>query len=835
LLLAIVLLLLMAGSTPLAPGVGMAGAQTCGKTDDYLAVWEVQGSGHTSPYDGQRVNDVRGIVTADFQKGTGGPWELRGFFLQAHETDCDAATSDGIFVYTGSSPKSVSVGDLVEIDRADVVEYQGPDSFTWELTLTELVCRNGCNVQVLQTGYDLPPVEEYDPPQNDDDALAYNEAHEGMLVQVTVDSTVVAPVNQYNEFVMLRGTDHDRLHRDDPPHGHRIMVDGDGVTAANCGQDGLGYIKTFDTITYDPANGYAVYGPLNYNFNMYKVQQDDDTFCVGHTAGDDSSYDPADNPPPAADANVFTVATLNAWNFFDTSDDPEKDDPVLTQEEFDRKSLKLADAVCNAQGLNQPLVIALQEVENDVVLQKLVGDIGSLCGVGYDYYTLAAPDDRSIEVAFLTRSDRVTVLEVNDRQGCSATDWGVDYENSDHPPDVTCDETTPYYLFNRPPLHLVAEIELAGSPRTLHIINNHFKSKRPVSVCSTSDCTDWRVEQAQHVDDLVDALLASDPDALVIVLGDLNDFYNSDPLDILDKTYGVLTNVWDDMAGPPSSGQGTITRYSYIYNGISQTLDHLLVSDALNNLARVVSPRRLNVDWPAAHIEDNTMFRSSDHDPLLVAFDFATGGDAAPNVSIVNPEDGSTVSGTVTIQVDATDAEDAAGTLTVEVAIDGGAWQTAAYNSSSGYYELDWDTTAVADGSHTIDARATDSAGNTTNATQVTVTVDNAGTGATMHVAAIDFDKQANHGRILTYDVTGLVTILDDAGNPVANAEVDVQWSGAASGSETIVTDANGVATTSTITVQDGDTVCLEVMDVRHPDYTYDSSQNVETKDCITV
>jgi len=189
----------------------------------------------------------------------------------------------------------------------------------------------------------------------------------------------------------------------------------------------------------------------------------------------------------------------------------------------------------------------------------------------------------------------------------------------------------------------------------------------------------------------------------------------------------------------------------------------------------------------------------------------------------------------VTIQVDAADDRDAKGTLTVEVSIEGGAWHTATYNSASGYYELDWDTTTVADGSHTIDARATDSAGNTTNAAQVTVTVDNSGPSATMHVEAIDFDKTANRGRFLTYDVTGLVTILDDAGNPVANAEVDVQWSGASSGTETILTNSNGVAATSTITVNDGDTVCLEVTDVRHPDYTYDSSQNIETGDCITV
>lgn len=104
-----------------------------------------------------------------------------------------------------------------------------------------------------------------------------------------------------------------------------------------------------------------------------------------------------------------------------------------------------------------------------------------------------------------------------------------------------------------------------------------------------------------------------------------------------------------------------------------------------------------------------------------------TSADGPPSASIANPSDGDTVSGKVTVQVDAADDEDGAGSLTVEVSIDGDAYQTAAYDSSNGYYEYEWDTTAVSDGEHTVDARATDSADQTTSATTVTVTVDNGG------------------------------------------------------------------------------------------------------------
>jgi subtilisin len=98
--------------------------------------------------------------------------------------------------------------------------------------------------------------------------------------------------------------------------------------------------------------------------------------------------------------------------------------------------------------------------------------------------------------------------------------------------------------------------------------------------------------------------------------------------------------------------------------------------------------------------------------------------DSAPNVSWVNPSSGDEVSGSVTVQIDASDTEDSDDSLAVEYRVDGGSWQTAAYNSTSGYYEDSWDSTAVSDGDHTIDARATDSAGNSSTAT-ITVSTEN--------------------------------------------------------------------------------------------------------------
>jgi hypothetical protein len=94
-------------------------------------------------------------------------------------------------------------------------------------------------------------------------------------------------------------------------------------------------------------------------------------------------------------------------------------------------------------------------------------------------------------------------------------------------------------------------------------------------------------------------------------------------------------------------------------------------------------------------------------------------GDKKPTVTITNPADGETVSGTVTITVTVSDKEDDPDPTPV-IEIDGIQVAQA--------FSYDWDTTHEADGSHTITATATDSVGNT-GSDSVTVTVDNGGGG----------------------------------------------------------------------------------------------------------
>ncbi len=133
--------------------------------------------------------------------------------------------------------------------------------------------------------------------------------------------------------------------------------------------------------------------------------------------------------------------------------------------------------------------------------------------------------------------------------------------------------------------------------------------------------------------------------------------------------------------------------------------------------------------------------------------------DEPPSVSISNPVEGSSVSGDVPIQIDATDVEDPAGSLNVQWNVDGGVWQNAIYNGGTGYYEDSWDTTTVSNDTHTINPLATDSSLNSINdVTNVSVENLNVPPTATFIYSCdglrCDFDASGStdsDGTIVTY------------------------------------------------------------------------------------
>jgi predicted extracellular nuclease len=137
------------------------------------------------------------------------------------------------------------------------------------------------------------------------------------------------------------------------------------------------------------------------------------------------------------------------------------------------------------------------------------------------------------------------------------------------------------------------------------VIANHFTSKggdqplfgrfQPATLGSEAK----RIQQAQIVNNFVDAILAANADANIVVLGDFNDFEFSTALNTLKG--GVLNALIETL--PPGE------RYTFVFDGNSQALDHILFSNNLINKP---------FEFDVVHVNSEFAVQASDHDPQVV-------------------------------------------------------------------------------------------------------------------------------------------------------------------------------------------------------------------------
>ncbi|MEA5604447.1 endonuclease [Nostoc sp. UHCC 0252] len=294
--------------------------------------------------------------------------------------------------------------------------------------------------------------------------------------------------------------------------------------------------------------------------------------------------------------DVLTIATFNVENL-----DPK-----------DRRFDNIAKIVLN--NLNAPDVINLVEVQdnngptNDDVVnanetyQKLIAALENIGSPAYDFVDIAPIDDQdggepggNIRVGFLFRPSRVTLVKLPrrggslDAVGISQSANGLDL--SLNPGRI--DPTNSAFEESRKPL----ATEFIFNGQKLFIIANHFVSKRGGSPSDVQ-----RVKQAEIVNEFVRQILEIDPQAKVIVLGDLNDLPDSLTLKTLKGN--ILENL---TASLPASD-----RFTYKFRGNPQLIDHLLVSE---NLSRTAQP-----EIDIVHVNVGFSKPVSDHDPVIAAF-----------------------------------------------------------------------------------------------------------------------------------------------------------------------------------------------------------------------
>lgn len=285
-----------------------------------------------------------------------------------------------------------------------------------------------------------------------------------------------------------------------------------------------------------------------------------------------------------------------------------------------------------------------------------------------------------------------------------------------------------------------------------------------------------------------------------------------DELDERNHGHGTRTQIWDvsDLDNPVNTGAFTnstaaIDHNLYIKGDYAYQANYrsglriLDITDiANNNLSEVAffdiypddDAAQFNGAWSNyPYFASGTVIVSGIEQGLYVLRpNISNNNGSAPTASVIQPTHGSTVSGVVTIQIDANDVEDAAGTLTVEWNLSGSSWLPATYNGTTGYYEATWDTTLNGDGGYALNVRATDSDGQSGN-DSINVTVDNVPS-IDIHVG--DLDSSTSSGNGGKWNATVTITVHDSGENPVANATVSAAWSNGVTGSGSCVTDGSG-------------------------------------------
>jgi predicted extracellular nuclease len=590
---------------------------------------QIQGAWHISPLVGQSVAGVEGIVTA--RRTAGG----RGFWMQDPGGDGDDETSDGVFVFLNQAP-AAQIGDEVRVSGT-VTEFRGgcPDPCTPEsgpgfnnLTITQITSSNA-NVERLSSGNPLPaavvlglggrtpPTEnidddseesrdievsnDYDPA---DDAIDFYESLEGMTLRIDAGSAVVGPTKSFGEITVLPNGGSWATGLRTPRGG--ILLG--GYTDPNPERVQIDDEILRDQITPRPPKAMPdmdvgavvtnpIVGPLDYTFANYKIQATTTPEFVASPIARESATPPRDQELLVATFNVENLSVVNPQAKFD----------------------ELAGMIVH--NIKSPDLLGIEEIQDDSgpeddgtvdaskTWAKLIAAIQAAGGPLYDYRQIDPVDNAdggvpggNIRVGFLFRTDRG--LSFIDRPGGDATTPTTVIAHPSGPrlsfSPGRIDPNDPSYVDTRK--SLAGEFRFRG--KKLFAVVVHFSSKGDDQPLfgrfqpPTRFSEVARHGQAQVVADFVDDIRAVDPNAYVIVLGDINDFEFSDTVDILEG--GGLTTFVNEL---PAN-----ERYSYVFEGNSQILDQILGSEPI--VARLV-------EYDVVHVNSEFAVQASDHEPSV--------------------------------------------------------------------------------------------------------------------------------------------------------------------------------------------------------------------------
>ena len=572
-----------------------------------VGVHDIQGAGHISPLDRETVR-TRGIVTAI---------TARGFYLQSDAPDDDPATSEGIYVETIRRP-TVTPGDLVELEGRIGEDWPGGRS-SGNLPITTFKRPDITTIAtgrpipapvVIGTGGRIPPSQiisnDSDGPAEEslfdpsEDGLDFYESLEGMLVQVN-DPVSVGTINtRYGEiWVLPDGGAHASIRT---PRGGIIVREGD----FNPDRVLIDYLEE-EIIHFQRDIPYPLVGDrflepiqgiVSYSYSNYKLLLLDEMPRISRAGLEReiarSVADVAQDSGVEIDA-ILSVAAFNVENLSAVSDAAKFRDiaeTIITG--LQTPDLVLLSEIQDSDGPGRSGNTSSEETAARLIesLDQAARSLPASEQPQYAYVDIAPQNNRdggapnaNIRPGFLYRADRIDLVPESLELIA---------------PDARA------YINSRKPL--AAQFTFRG--QTILAVSLHFSSKggdaglfgrlQPPVLASERE----RIPQAEAVNAYVAEVLAADPDALVVVGGDFNDFAFTPALTAAKGD--ALVNLADEL--PPEEV------YSYMWEGNSQALDHILVSDGMRAL--LAEP----VDYVHRYAEFLYEDRYSDHDPVLARF-----------------------------------------------------------------------------------------------------------------------------------------------------------------------------------------------------------------------
>ena len=593
---------------------------------DYTPIYDIQGSGTSAAITGDVI--TQGVVVGDFEGSSG----IGGFYLQDATGDGNPATSDGIFVFSGSAD-TVSAGQLVSVagfarERFNQTALQGGDANDATVPAT--------NIVVCGTG-SVDPVDVTMPFADATDL----ERFEGMLVRFPQELVISEFFNydRFGEIVLTLERQFQPTAVFEPDSPERADLAASNLLNRITLDDGLG-IQNPEFTRHPNGEAFSLenrfrsgdtvantVGVLGFDFGLYRIQP---TAPADYTAINLRPESPDDV------GGNLKVASFNVLNYFTTLDDGVNDicGPLQNQEcrgadnaeEFERQRDKIIAALVEMDAD----IVGLIEIENhpdDVPTADLVSGLNDVMGAGtYAYIATGAIGTDAIRQAFIYKPASVSPVG----------DYAVLDDPSFTNPLGYVDEAGNPAEQSRPALAQTFQDNETGGIVT--VVVNHLKSKG--SECGPGDddpiqgnCNLTRTLGAQALVDW----LATDPtgseDEDFLIIGDLNAYDKEDPIDMILEGADDILGTGDDYTDLLFQFVGEFA-YTYLFDGQLGYLDHALAIQDLLAEVTGATAWNINADEPDLIDYDTSFksdaqdaiyapdpYRSSDHDPVIVGLD----------------------------------------------------------------------------------------------------------------------------------------------------------------------------------------------------------------------